>query len=63
MYLQLVVPFAGTWIETICFGGVSERDESFPSRERGLKPFFKVLNAVWAGSFPSRERGLKQLGV
>ena len=33
----MVVPFAGTWIETAIQMAVSKEYLSFPSRERGLK--------------------------
>ena len=32
-----VVPFAGTWIETLCSAYLGLHFLSFPSRERGLK--------------------------
>ena len=32
---------------------------SLPSRERGLKSFFRVMLRQVPGSLPSRERGLK----
>ena len=57
----LVVPYAGTWIETDCgLRCFSVAVLSFPTRERGLKHrkvggFYTALTS----SFPTRERGLK----
>ena len=55
----MVVPLAGTWIETAVPELCHERISSFPSRERGLKPTMLVSDPATAMSFPSRERGLK----
>ena len=56
----MVVPLAGTWIETtrlmICSGS---RDTSFPLRERGLKLCQVLRRVPDLLSFPLRERGLK----
>ena len=57
----LVVPLAGTWIETcpveILFHGPAL---SFPLRERGLKHLSPPTSTA-VRSFPLRERGLKLL--
>ena len=55
----VVVPLAGTWIETCCATDQRISTRSFPSRERGLKQQFRVAVHVLGESFPSRERGLK----
>ncbi len=58
--LEKVVPYAGTWIETLNLAlNVYVRLLSFPTRERGLKPY-KSYNLPGSYlSFPTRERGLK----
>ena len=54
-----VVPRAGTWIETPCWSCRNPTIESFPVRERGLKPSLLCLSFFFSLSFPVRERGLK----
>ena len=56
---ELVVPLAGTWIETEVIKTEEVSEESFPLRERGLKLF--LLRNIYKAqtSFPLRERGLK----
>ena len=57
----LVVPLAGTWIETCRRSLIAGREMSFPLRERGLKHNKnRELNQP-EPSFPLRERGLKLL--
>ena len=55
----MVVPLAGTWIETILFLCSPLPRKSFPLRERGLKLLYEIEIITSMKSFPLRERGLK----
>ena len=57
---ERVAPFAGAWIEISTVDDKEDaKDQSLPSRERGLK-FSRIWFFVRENkSLPSRERGLK----
>ena len=58
--MKAVVPYAGTWIETILTPLISVSGTvSFPTRERGLKLYRIDNQRMPCRSFPTRERGLK----
>ena len=61
LWMIAVVPRAGTWIETLFRSwAMSNGYQSFPVRERGLKPLKQGFRYRTLGSFPVRERGLKR---
>ena len=55
-----VAPYAGAWIETSEPCSYYVKDESLPTRERGLKRLVIVGGVSPAKSLPTRERGLKR---
>ena len=61
LYLCLVAPLVGAWIEIDMTHVGGESFLSRPSRERGLKFCAAGSYCVYRGRSPSRERGLKFL--
>ena len=58
----MVAPLAGAWIEMLTIVSGTLRQQSLPSRERGLKfGFYVQYVLVMSMSLPSRERGLKSI--
>ena len=55
----IVAPFAGARIEILFTDGITDCNESLPSRERGLKLLDSNVVTGISESLPSRERGLK----
>jgi len=63
VWIRVVTPRAGVWIETFSRAGEGTRLRSLPVRECGLKRLHKRDSSFAASSLPVRECGLKPMST
>ena len=61
VWVMVVAPYAGAWIEITARAFYEDGTMSLPTRERGLKSDNGFGYTAPTGSLPTRERGLKSL--